>query len=106
MDRENLADLRAMKERVDRKKGGAVSKASVRLFGEFGGMATSGGGRRAGGRAVGEEVVDPYYGADDGFEICFEQVQRFGRAFLKEVVEKERKEDDERSKNEVDGHAS
>lgn len=79
LDLQNLADIKAMKGRIDRKRGGAVSKASVRLFGEFGG--------RNGGAELGEEVVDPYYGADDGFEVCFEQVSRFSKAFLREVVE-------------------
>ncbi|ERF69801.1 hypothetical protein EPUS_07057 [Endocarpon pusillum Z07020] len=88
MDSQNLADLKALKGRVDRKKGGAASKASVRLFGEFGGRNEP--------TELGEEVIDPYYGADDGFEVCFEQVSRFSKAFLREVVENgtEKEEED------------
>lgn len=80
MDRQNLRDLQAMKSRIERKKSGASMKAKVRLFGEFGG--------KEGTSRGGEEVVDPYYGADDGFEVVYEQVERFSRAFLKEVVER------------------
>ena len=89
MDWENVRDLVAMKGRVDRDREGTgkgkgkkkkeKSKAEVRLFGEFG-------ERDEVGRGKGEVVVDPYYGADDGFEVCFEQVERFGRAFLREVL--------------------
>jgi low molecular weight phosphotyrosine protein phosphatase len=90
MDRANLSDLKAMKGRVDR-KAGVSSRSKVRLFGEFGGNARAG-GKRAGGVALGEEVVDPYYGVDDGFEAVYEQVERFGRAFLRDLVEKKANE--------------
>lgn len=33
------------------------------------------------------EVIDPYYGADDGFEIAFEQMERFGKGFLRALGE-------------------
>ena len=85
MDRNNLRDLKAMKMRVD-KRGGVPSKAKVRLFGEFGGKSRAN-GRRSGEELAGEEVVDPYYGADNGFEVVFEQVDRFSRAFLRMIGE-------------------
>lgn len=84
MDRENLRDLEVIKGRMERK--GASTKAQLRLFGDFGGKTSKGRGKKGGGDASGEEVVDPYYGADNGFEIVFEQVERFSRAFLTEVV--------------------
>lgn len=93
MDRDNLRDLKEMKGRVDRKRG-VVGKAEVRLLGEFGGKTTSAKGGKRGG-AVGEEVVDPYYGVDDGFEIVFEQVERFSRAFLREIEKNTTGEDEE-----------
>ncbi|KAM0715083.1 hypothetical protein Q7P37_009548 [Cladosporium fusiforme] len=76
MDGMNVADLRGM---VKRKGLGAEVGGKVRLFGEFGG------------RSGGEEVGDPYYGGDDGFEVAFEQVVRFSRGLL-EVVEREAEE--------------
>ncbi len=97
MDSQNLADLKALKGRVDRKRGGLGSKAILRLFGEFGGRS-----ERAGSP---EEVVDPYYGADDGFEVCFEQVSRFSRAFLREVVQRTLEKEDA-SGSQVDGEES
>lgn len=50
----------------------------VMLFGEFGGK----GGRK-------EEVEDPYYGGDDGFDVAYEQAVRFSKAFLKKLEEGE-----------------
>lgn len=94
MDGDNLRNLREMRGRVfkDGRRGLDGGKGEIRLFGEFGGRKTASEKRRGGRRGVvmvgGEEVVDPYYGEDDGFEVCFEQVERFGRAFLREVVEK------------------
>jgi low molecular weight phosphotyrosine protein phosphatase len=76
MDSSNLRDLQRVQRRADAK--GGKSKAKVMLFGEFGG----GKGRRR------EEVEDPYYGGDRGFEVVFEQVTRFSRGFLEEVVGK------------------
>lgn len=73
MDGMNLSDLRAM---VKRKGLGEEAMERVKLFGEFGGKSKK------------EEVGDPYYGGNDGFEIAFEQLQRFGRGLL-EVVERE-----------------
>ncbi|KAI9778450.1 MAG: hypothetical protein M1839_008096 [Geoglossum umbratile] len=75
MDRSNLRDLRRMrKNAVGRsatleQSGGKVGE--VRLFGE--------------GRGGDEEVGDPYYGGEEGFEECFAQVERFARGFVAEV---------------------
>ncbi|KAH8602248.1 phosphotyrosine protein phosphatase I superfamily [Bisporella sp. PMI_857] len=65
MDRQNLRDLQRIHQRV----GG---NAQVMLFGEFAGKKKA------------EEVEDPYYGARDGFEIAYEQCQRFSKNFLKD----------------------
>ncbi|RMZ85378.1 hypothetical protein DV737_g766, partial [Chaetothyriales sp. CBS 132003] len=73
MDRSNLRDLQRMQQRAHTRRG-TETKAQVMLYGAFGGK-------------NGAEVVgDPYYGGDDGFEEVYEQVCRFGRAFLSEVV--------------------
>lgn len=45
--------------------------AHVMLFGAFGGKTDD------------EIVDDPYYGGDEGFEMAFEQVDRFSKNFLK-----------------------
>jgi len=74
MDAHNLRDLQRLQRRADSK--GQKSKASVMLFGEFGGNTRP------------EEVVDPYYGADNGFETVYEQVNRFSKNFLAQVVDK------------------
>lgn len=93
MDAWNLRDLQKMQRRLESK--GQKTKAKVMLFGEFGG----------GGRGKTEEVVDrkwrriglvilwanmlttasAYYGADNGFDTVFEQVQRFSTNFLREL---------------------
>ncbi|KAF1811869.1 phosphotyrosine protein phosphatases I [Eremomyces bilateralis CBS 781.70] len=79
MDRENVADLRKVREKVVRKrkgKGGGEGEgvARVGLWGDWGGQR-------------GEVVVDPYYGADTGFEVAFEQMGRFGKGFVKVLEE-------------------
>jgi low molecular weight phosphotyrosine protein phosphatase len=61
----NMRDLRDMAKR----KGKGEGKAKLALFGDFGGER-------------GEEVQDPYYGGGKGFEVAFEQVERFGRGLL------------------------
>ena len=76
MDASNLRDLLRMQRRVDSTKG-HKSKAKVMLFGEFGGK------RKA------EQVGDPYYGEDDGFEEVYEQVMRMSKTFLQILVEKD-----------------
>jgi low molecular weight phosphotyrosine protein phosphatase len=82
MDHENVSNLRFMKARlIHRRKGDETGLAQVRLFGQF--------GARKGGRK-GEEVEDPYYGAKDGFNVCYEQMGRFSRAFLAMLEEQEK----------------
>ena len=81
MDRGNLRDLERMKRRAERK--GEV-RAKVMLYGTFSGKAKAGGG---GGGGKAEEVGDPYYGRDSGFDVVFEQVSRFATNFLREVVD-------------------
>ncbi|MCJ1273854.1 hypothetical protein MMC21_001647 [Puttea exsequens] len=76
MDKDNLHDLRRLRERVVKKGDGALaeSKGKVVLFGDFGGK-------------KGEQVVDPYYGARNGFEVAYEQMVRFSKGFLKDMVD-------------------
>lgn len=71
MDEYNLRDLRKLQRRVESK--GQKSKAQVMLFGEFSGKSGA------------EEVEDPYYGADNGFDTVYEQVNRFSTNFLKSL---------------------
>lgn len=73
MDRENLQDLLQIQRRIAG-KGHATKFGRVMLFGDFGGK-------------PGEEVGDPYYGAIDGFEIAYEQLHRFSKGFIKEVLD-------------------
>jgi low molecular weight phosphotyrosine protein phosphatase len=73
MDTYNLRDLQRVQRRLESK--GEKPRARVMLFGEYSGK------RRA------EEVGDPYYGADDGFEEVYEQVARFSRNFLAQEVD-------------------
>jgi low molecular weight phosphotyrosine protein phosphatase len=76
MDRSNLRDLERMKRRAE--KSGAV-KGQVMLYGKFSGKGKD------------EEVADPYYGRDNGFDTVYEQVNRFATNFLKEVVHQDAK---------------
>jgi low molecular weight phosphotyrosine protein phosphatase len=73
MDGMNMQDLKSMAKR----KGVSSSEEECHLglFGDFGGK-------------KGEEVEDPYYGGGKGFEIAFEQLERFGKGLL-EVIERE-----------------
>lgn len=73
MDRENAEDLREMARRAGRRGGGEGWERKVRLFGEFGG------------KRMDEEVVDPYYGGRNGFEVAYEQMERFGRGLLRHI---------------------
>lgn len=73
MDGMNLEDLRGLVRRAGL---GEEVEGKVRLFGEFGGRGE-------------EEVGDPYYGGGKGFEVAFEQVERFSRGLLKVVEEGE-----------------
>lgn len=88
MDADNLDDLRRWRGRALRKGAEDDGRAERRrvarlgLFGDFGTKDRSG---------RGEEVVDPYYGADDGFEVAFEQMTRFTGGFLQHLqMERER----------------
>ena len=75
MDASNLRSLQQLQRRVASK--GQKSKAKVMLFGEYGGKSRP------------EQVGDPYYGEDDGFEEVYEQVTRMSKNFLQSLVEKE-----------------
>ena len=75
MDRHNLRTLR-------RKRNGwaaAAKGADAATIGLFGDVEETAEDR-------GEELVDPYYGEDDGFEIVFEQCVRFSRAWIKRLL--------------------
>ena len=76
MDRENLHDLQTLKDRaVEKEIGvGEAGMGQVILFGDFGGR-------------KGEQVVDPYYGAKDGFAIAYEQMKRFSKGFIAQVLD-------------------
>ncbi|CAI9626847.1 hypothetical protein AG0111_0g8224 [Alternaria gaisen] len=81
MDDENLEDLEALRQRELKKKGGSDEGIGrVMLFGEFGGKMRK--GRRG---EKGEEIVDPYYGGDDGFKAAYEQCMKFGKVFLERL---------------------
>jgi len=75
MDVSNLRNLQSLRRRVE--TSGRQSKAKVMLFGEFSGKAKS------------EQVGDPYFGGDSGFDVVYEQVTRFSKTFLQDVVDKE-----------------
>lgn len=75
MDGDNLGDLERLRKREVQRLGGEEGVGKVMLFGEFGG----GSGNR------GEEVEDPYYGGDDGFDVAYEQAVRFSKAFLEKL---------------------
>lgn len=78
MDETNLRNLRLMKEQKagTRAPGGNEKTPRIMLFGDFGGT-------------KGEEVVDPYYGARDGFDIAYDQLVRFSNGFIEQVLGKE-----------------
>ncbi|KAF2133680.1 low molecular weight phosphotyrosine protein phosphatase-like protein [Dothidotthia symphoricarpi CBS 119687] len=77
MDADNLEDLERARQKEVKKRGSEEGVGKVMLFGEFGGKTKRGGS--------GEEIVDPYYGGDEGFATAFEQCGRMGRAFLEEL---------------------
>lgn len=93
MDESNFDDVMAERTRALKMKGGKVVKgavtavdvnsatalgkagdglAHVMLFGAFG-------GKKQGQQEI---VDDPYYGGDEGFEVAFEQVDRFSKNFM------------------------
>ena len=74
MDSYNLRDLLRLQQRIDRTKEDAQkSKATVEMFGKYGG------------RSKNEQVIDPYYGEDSGFDEVYEQAVRFSEGFLKHL---------------------
>ena len=72
MDGQNLQDVQQMQRRMMRRDV-ETAFGKIMLFGEFGGN-------------PGEQVGDPYYGALDGFEIAYEQLTRFSKGFIDEVL--------------------
>lgn len=74
MDKDNLSDLRSLKTRLA-KKNPSMERAmgNVMLFGDFGG-------------SKGEQVVDPYYGAHNGFTVAHEQMVRFSKGFISQIL--------------------
>lgn len=83
MDDSNLQDLVDLRKRTTKKKGDDEGFGKVMLFGEFGGKT------RRGGR--GEEIQDPYYGANDGFTVAYEQAVKFSKVFLEQLEKGELK---------------
>lgn len=84
MDAMNLEDVLDRRRRLVG-RGGGRGKARVMLFGEFAGprrWEELVGGEREGSGVVIEEVDDPYYGGEEGFDIAYEQCVRFSRNFL------------------------
>jgi low molecular weight phosphotyrosine protein phosphatase len=79
MDDDNLDHLLRLRKREVTKAGSEDGIGKVMLFGDFGGK------KRRSGR--GEEIMDPYYGANDGFEIAYEQAVKFSKKFLEDLEE-------------------
>jgi len=80
MDRENVTNLKFMKNRILHRRGGKEDGlAHVGLFGDYGSKRGT----------KGEEIDDPYYGGDQGFAKAYEQSGRFTAAFLKMIEEQE-----------------
>ncbi|KAG8529566.1 uncharacterized protein KY384_006203 [Bacidia gigantensis] len=76
MDEDNLDDLESMRRRLMKKDSSAAShRGQLMLFGDFGGK-------------KGEQVVDPYYGARNGFSVAYEQMVRFTTGFVEQVLTK------------------
>ncbi|KAL8774588.1 MAG: hypothetical protein Q9209_000961 [Squamulea sp. 1 TL-2023] len=74
MDDDNLHDLTRLQRRIIKNSGADAASAKVMMFGDFGGQR-------------GEEVVDPYYGARDGFTIAYEQMIRFSTGFIQQILQ-------------------
>ena len=76
MDKDNLYDLQRLKSRIAKSTGTTDPETGkVMLFGDFGGK-------------KGEQVGDPYYGARNGFAIAYEQMVRFSKGFISQVLDK------------------
>ncbi len=82
-DEDNLIDMRDLVKRAVKKGllSGEETK-KVHLFGSFGG------------KAADEEIIDPWYGGTDGFEIAFEQVERFSKGLLRHIENEAKKAND------------
>lgn len=78
MDSENVHDLLRLKPREIKNKHAGVNKgklsAKVMLFGDFGGK-------------KGEQVDDPYDGEMDAFAVTYEQMVRFTKGFVAQVLD-------------------
>ena len=78
MDDDNVHDIMRLRTRAMKNKHDGPNKenlsAKVMLFGDFGG------------NVKGEQVVDPYYGAKNGFAVAYEQMVRFSNGFIAEVL--------------------
>ncbi|KAL8892114.1 MAG: hypothetical protein Q9192_005657 [Flavoplaca navasiana] len=74
MDADNLHDLSRVQKRIVKNSGIHDAPAKVMMFGDFGGR-------------KGEEVIDPYYGARDGFTIAYEQMTRFSKGFIEQALQ-------------------
>ncbi|KAL9054846.1 MAG: hypothetical protein Q9162_003878 [Coniocarpon cinnabarinum] len=80
MDSENLEDIEEAKTRFvrNRKRSSAAEEkplAKTLMYGSFGG------------KSADEEVDDPYYGGQNGFDVAYEQVTRFAKGFLTSLEE-------------------
>ena len=79
MDNDNVHDITRLRTRSIKNKHDGPNKeklpAKVMLFGDFGGS------------VKGEQVVDPYYGANNGFAVAYEQMVRFSNGFIAQVLE-------------------
>ena len=77
MDENNLEDLEHARNRVLKKDPALESQmGQILLFGDYGGR-------------KGEQVIDPYYGARNGFSVAYEQMTRFTKGFVEQVLEQE-----------------
>ena len=78
MDNENAHDLLRLRTRLTKNNHAGLSKdklsAKVMLFGDFGGK-------------KGEQVADPYYDGTEGFDIAYEQMVRFSKGFVAQVLD-------------------
>lgn len=73
MDEDNKDHLDRARSRLIKKGDLEDEQAGkVMLFGTYGGKGD-------------EEVIDPYYGARNGFQVAHEQMVRFSTGFLKEL---------------------
>ena len=82
MDSENLSDLKYKRQRLisNGTLNSSDAEENVTLFGDWDPI------RKPNGRRRGEEVEDPYYGGDEGFETAFRQCVRFSQGWIREVL--------------------